>query len=140
MDDRNAAASTKKANWEADQAKTEKLKSQLDGLRREAAQVEVELSRADGSIQEVPHDSVIEGRAHEWGRQRSRTIQQQQMNELAADHVPVAPCPACATMCELTTRARHLKSTDGDTAFQELVGHCPCCRRDFFPATRNTRP
>jgi hypothetical protein len=139
MDDRNSAASTKKANREADLSKAEKLKERLDALLREAAQVEVELSRADGSIRGVPHYSVIEGRAHELGRQLSRKVQQQQMNELAADHAQVAPCPTCATMCELTVRKRDMKSMDGDTAIQELVGHCPCCRRDFFPATRNTR-
>jgi hypothetical protein len=52
-----------------------RLKERLDGLLREAAEVQLELSRADGSIQGIPHYSVIEGQAHELGRQLSREVQ-----------------------------------------------------------------
>ena len=52
------------------------LKERLDGLMREAAEVEVQLSRADGTLQGVPHYSVIEQRAHELGQQLSREVQQ----------------------------------------------------------------
>jgi hypothetical protein len=115
------------------QRKADELKAKLEQLLREAAQVEVELSRAEGSIRGIPHYSVIEGRAHELGKQLSRQIQQQQMNELAASHPPTACCPACKTRCELQSCKRDIKSVDGETPLQELVGHCPRCRRDFFP-------
>ena len=43
------------------------LREKLDLLLREVAEVEVELSRAEGSIVGIPHYSVIESRAHELG-------------------------------------------------------------------------
>lgn len=133
MDDAAAAELAKNQKNKWDLASVNRLKERLDRLLRDAAQVEVELSRAEGAIQGVPHYSVIEGRAHELGRRLSRYTQQQQMNELAASAQSTAPCPKCRTRCELIPRSREVKSVDGDTILQEMVGHCPCCRRDFFP-------
>jgi hypothetical protein len=109
------------------------LKQRLERLLREAAQVEVELSRADGSIRGVPHYSVIENRAHELGKQLSRQVQQQQMNELAADHTKPAKCPDCGQRHETLTRSRRLRSIDGQTQVLEPRAYCPGCRRAFFP-------
>jgi hypothetical protein len=139
MDDLTASVSTKNSENVMEQRKAEALKVKLERLLREAAQVEVELSQADGSISGIPHYSVIEGRAHQLGQQLSRKVQQQQMNELTASHPLTAPCPDCNARCELELHKRDMKSVDGDTQLQELVGHCPCCRRDFFPAPDNTR-
>jgi hypothetical protein len=109
------------------------LRAKLESLLRQAARVEVELSRAEGVVHGIPHYSVIEGRAHELGRQLSCQAQQQQMNELTASHPTTAGCPGCGTRCELELRKRTMKTVDGEMELQELVGHCPCCRRDFFP-------
>jgi hypothetical protein len=121
----------------ADLARVNELRERLDRLLREAANVEVELSRADGTIKGVPHYSLIEGRAHELGKQLSRQVQQQQMRELSAAHATTAKCPHCNTRCELQSQARTVKSVDGETDLSELVGDCPRCRRSFFPDARD---
>jgi hypothetical protein len=110
------------------------LKEKLDRLLREAAEVEVELSRAEGAIVGVPHYSVIESRAHELGRRLSRQVQQRQMGEAAARAAPRAKCPACGTVCGLQGNQREIASIDGAVPIQELKGHCPSCKRDFFPS------
>jgi type II secretory pathway component HofQ len=117
--------------WE----RTACLKERLERLLREAAEVEVELSRADGTIKGVPHYSQIEGRAHELGKRLSRQVQQRQMSELAASQAATAKCPQCDAPVRLQPRQRDVKSVDGDTTLQELVGDCPRCRKSFFPAT-----
>jgi DNA repair exonuclease SbcCD ATPase subunit len=131
------AASTKKILSQAiDSEGTDRLKARLEELLREAAEVEVELSRADGSIKGVPHYSVIEGRAHALGKQLSREVQQRQMSELAASQALTAKCPECGRRCSLESEAREVNSVDGRAALQELAGYCTCCRRSFFPDAR----
>ncbi len=110
------------------------LQEKLDRLLREAAEVEVELSRKSGAIIGVPHYSVIESRAHELGRQLSRRVQQRQMGETAATAASRAPCPECGTVCDLRGKNRELTSIDGPVAVQELQAQCPSCRRAFFPS------
>ena len=133
MDGMQAVVSSKDLESAAELAKSEKLQAKLHRLLREAAEVEVELSRAEGAIQGVPHYSVIESRSHELGQQLSRQVQRRQMNELAASHPPTAKCPGCGTRCELETRQRDVNSVDGSIPLQELVGECPRCRKSFFP-------
>jgi hypothetical protein len=110
------------------------LKKKLENLLREAAEVSVALDRANGTIQGVPHYSVIEGRAHELGRRLSREVQQRQMAEIVASQVRKASCPECARRCELTSSKRPVTSVDGDIELHELKGSCSSCRRAFFPA------
>ncbi len=119
-----------------DSSTVAKLRERLERLLREAADVEVELSRADGTIRGVPHYSLIEGRAHELGKQLSRQVQQQ-MRELNASQPPTAKCPECGTRCPLRTQDRPMESVDGKTDLQELVADCPRCRRSFFPDARD---
>jgi uncharacterized protein with PIN domain len=109
------------------------LKARLEQLLREAAEVSVAIDRADGTIQGVPHYSVIELRAHELGRQLSRRIQERHMGEIAAFQVPKAPCPKCGTRCEVVPKKRPVTSIDGPVQLQELEGRCPFCRKAFFP-------
>lgn len=111
------------------------LQEKLVHLLREAAEVEVELSRAQGAIVGIPHYSVIESRAHELGRRLSREVQQRQMGETAAAAPRIAKCPECKTACELTVHKRSMTSIDGVFQVQELKGYCPVCRRDFFPSS-----
>jgi hypothetical protein len=134
MDDAVARVAKKNVTAGADLERTERLKERLEGLLLEAATVEVELSRADGSIKGVPHYSVIERRAHELGKQLSQAVQRQQMRELAAAQPTTGKCPACGTRCELTTKKRDLTSIDGPAEVPEMHGYCPGCRRAFFPS------
>jgi len=137
MDDWEAVWPQENPSAEANSQRANRLKVRLDRLLREAAEVAVELSRTDGTIKGVPHYSVIEGQAHELGKQFSREVQQRQMSEVVASQALTAKCPACATRCKLESRKRKVRSVDGDTELQELVGYCPCCRRDFFPSPRS---
>jgi DNA-directed RNA polymerase subunit RPC12/RpoP len=137
MESKEAIGSQNISLREADFERTTKLKDRLERLLREAAEAEAELSRADGTIKGVPHYSLIEGRAHELGKRLSREVQQRQMSELAASQAVTAKCPECGMLVRLHPRQRDVKSVDGDTALQELVGDCPRCRRSFFPATRD---
>ena len=132
----DAASREKILSQATESADTDRLKSRLEQLLREAAEVEVQLSRADGSIKGVPHYSTIEGRAHALGKQLSREVQQRQMSELAASQAMTAKCPKCGTRCRLESQTREVKSVDGQTILQELAGYCPCCRRAFFPDAR----
>ena len=111
-----------------------RLVEKLNGLIEQAAATAVELSRADDTVQGVPHYSVIELHAHEVGRQLSRQIQQQQMNEVAAA-ATVAPCPTCGRRYELHGKFREVASIDGELTLQENASYCSKCRRSFFPAT-----
>jgi hypothetical protein len=112
---------------------TAALKVKLNRLLKEAAQLSVALDRGDGTINRVPHYSVIEGRAHELGQQLSREIQARQMGELVAGRTATAPCPNCRARCELEFKERTVTSIDGPVEIQELHGYCPDCRRAFFP-------
>ena len=109
------------------------LQEKLAGLLREAAEVSVALDRLNGTIQGVPHYSVIELRAHELGRRLSREIQQRHMATVVDYQVARARCPACGTECELKRVARLVRSIDGPLDLRELQGHCRKCRRAFFP-------
>jgi hypothetical protein len=111
---------------------TATLRQKLDPLLREAAEVSVTLDRAEGTIVGVPHYSVIEARAHELGQQLSRQIQTRQMGDLTAQ-AAAAKCPECGTRCETVRKKRPVTSIDGPLTVEEPVGHCPACRRDFFP-------
>jgi hypothetical protein len=45
-----------------------------------------------------------------------------------------APCPTCGRICPLTRKSRPMVVRGGNATLNEPVGHCPTCRRDFFPA------
>jgi hypothetical protein len=112
---------------------TTNLKENLDQLLREAADVSVALDRVEGTIVGVPHDSVIEGRAHELGQQLGRRIQAQHMGDLAARAPASSKCPECGTRCDTSRERRQVRSVDGTLTVDEPVAHCPKCRRGFFP-------
>jgi hypothetical protein len=114
-------------------ATTASLKEKLDQLLREAAEVAVALDQADGTIVGVPHYSVIEARAHQLGQQLSRQIQARQMGKITAGAATRVKCPTCGTRCETAPKRRPVTSVDGPLTVEEPVGHCPACRRDFFP-------
>jgi hypothetical protein len=113
---------------------TRGLEEKLERLLREAAEVSVALDRANGTIQGVPHYTLIEQRAHDLGRQLSRRVQERHMGEMLAFHMWKAACPQCGTRCEVVPSKRRVTSVDGPIEFPELEGHCPSCRKSFFPA------
>ena len=45
------------------------------------------------------------------------------------------PCPACGRLRSLHREPRALTLRGGQLLPAEPVGHCPVCRRDFFPST-----
>ena len=51
-----------------------------------------------------------------------------------------APCPDCGTPCALRRQSRALQLPGGTVCQSEPVGHCPACRRDFFPPTAAVAP
>jgi hypothetical protein len=118
----------------------EALQEKLNQLLQEAARVAVALDRVNGTVVGVPHYSVIEARAHELGRQLSRTAQASHMGEMAAHATRPVKCPGCGTRCEVIPRPRRLSSIDGPLAFEEPTCHCPRCRRGFFPPPGSVGP
>jgi uncharacterized protein with PIN domain len=109
------------------------LQEKLERLLHEAAELSVDLDRANGTIRGVPHYAAIEARAHELGQQLSRQIQTRQMGEISTQASAAAPCPECGTRCTLVRKKRWVTSIDGPLVVEEPVGHCPTCRRGFFP-------
>jgi hypothetical protein len=50
------------------------------------------------------------------------------------------PCPDCGTPCAITREPRTLHRPGGTVTPNEPVGHCPACRRDFFPPATAAAP
>lgn len=71
----------------------------------------------------VPHDSVIELRAHSIGRRVSQLVQERQMGELVATGAAKVRCPTCQTVCDSTTSKRHVTSIDGPVELLEMKCH-----------------
>ncbi len=115
------------------------LQEQLASLLKQAAEASVALDRAKGTIKGVPHYSVIELRAHELGQQLSRQIQQRHLDEIVTQQAVGAACPGCGTYCQLHPAERSVTSIDGSVTLPELKGHCPKCRRAFFPLESSPR-
>jgi hypothetical protein len=57
------------------------------------------------------------------------------LEQQAQDLGPEQPCPACGRPCPVGRAERTLACRDGTLTQSEPVGHCPDCRRDFFPPT-----
>lgn len=112
------------------------LRAELELAMERVTQLKVALDRAEGKrpAREVPHYSVIEDAAHELGQALSRRVQERMLHEVVAEQPSVAKCPACGTRCALTTKRRDVLSGDGRIGVPDQVGHCPVCRRDFFPS------
>jgi hypothetical protein len=110
------------------------LQEKLTELLIEAAEVSVALDRAKGTIQGVPHYSVIELRAHELGQQLSRQIQRRHLDAMITQQAPRGACPGCGTYCQLEPAKRRVTSIDGAVTLPELRGSCPRCHRAFFPS------
>jgi hypothetical protein len=51
---------------------------------------------------------------------------------------PEASCPTCQRRCPLQWKPRAVIVRGGAATLEEPVGHCPTCRRDFFPSASGT--
>jgi hypothetical protein len=113
----------------------EQLQADFSESSRRTAELKVELDYAQGTIVRgsIPHYVLIERAAHEVGQMISRMAQEIHMDRLASEQPLRAKCPGCGGGCELTPTKRRVTSIDGEVSLQELQGHCPKCRRDFFP-------
>jgi hypothetical protein len=50
------------------------------------------------------------------------------------------PCPDCGRLCTLRRHQRPLQVQGGQLHQREPLGHCPDCRRDFFPPAAAAAP
>jgi hypothetical protein len=50
------------------------------------------------------------------------------------------PCPGCGRLCPVGSEQRPLIVPGGQLPLDEPIGHCPACRRDFFPPTAIAAP
>jgi hypothetical protein len=64
------------------------------------------------------------------------TLLEQQAQALGRE----SPCPACGQLCPLEREPRPLTCHSGTLTYHEPVGHCPACRRDFFPSALRSAP
>jgi hypothetical protein len=64
------------------------------------------------------------------------TLLEQQAQALGVQ----ASCPDCGTPCPVQREPRTLAFPGGTLPQSEPVGHCPACRRDFFPPTAAAAP
>jgi hypothetical protein len=50
------------------------------------------------------------------------------------------PCPDCGRLCAVRRQERPLQVRGAELRPSEPVGHCPDCRRDFFPPAAGPAP
>jgi hypothetical protein len=82
----------------------------------------------DVTLAEMEEYAVAASRALVKGAVESMTLTQgEQFGE-------EAPCPTCGRMCLLKRKPRSVAVRGGEAILDEPVGHCPTCRRDFFPS------
>ena len=65
-----------------------------------------------------------------------QTLLEQQADALGEQQ----PCPDCGRLCDLRTHERPLHVRGARLRQTEPVGHCPDCRRDFFPPAAPAAP
>lgn len=82
----------------------------------------------DVTLAEMEEYAVAASRALVKGAVESMaTTQGEQLGEEAA-------CPTCGEMCPLKRKSRPVVVRGGEADLEEPAGHCPRCRRDFFPS------
>ena len=65
-----------------------------------------------------------------------QTLLEQQAHALGEQQ----PCPQCGRPCAVRREQRPLHVRGAQLQQSEPVGHCPDCRRDFFPPTADPAP
>ena len=69
------------------------LKKKLAKGLKELVEIKVELDRANGTVTSVPHYSVIENSAHQFGWEVGRTVQERHARALVAQTMHQVTCP-----------------------------------------------
>ena len=65
-----------------------------------------------------------------------QTLLEQQATALGQQQ----PCPGCGRPCAVRREERPLQVQGAQLQQSEPIGHCPDCRRDFFPPTADPAP
>lgn len=82
----------------------------------------------DVTLADMEEYAVAASRALVKGAVESMTATQgEQLGEEAL-------CPTCGKICPLKRKSGPMVVRAGETVLEEPVGHCPACRRDFFPS------
>ncbi len=82
----------------------------------------------DVTLADMEEIAVMASKAVVEGAVETMTEKQ---SEVIGQH---APCPTCSRVCELERKPRPVVVRGGAATLDEPVGHCPTCRRDFFPS------
>lgn len=94
---------------------------------------------ADG----VPHEATLFSEIEDLGCQLGDAVacaHMQQTVSAQAQKMTAATCSCGQPLQEMSREPHPLTSRRGDLGWQEPVGKCPACRRDFFPSEPKTRP
>ena len=103
-------------------------------LLERVAEIEVRQQRQQGLFKKVPHFSEIEDAGQTLGRFLSRLSQSRMASEVATSEGVSRDCPTCGKECRIDVGKRTVTGLDGPVEIMEPKGHCPACRRDFFPS------
>ena len=116
-----------------------------DQLQLRLAQIAQQLGRQvypDGLPRATPF-SVLETLAGTLGDEIARLLIEAHVREQAQDWPEErrGECPVCGgPTLKAPSEPRVLTTTRSDIAWNERVGHCPRCRRAFFPAGSGLGP
>lgn len=94
--------------------------------------------RLEIPVREVSEQKVrfaeLEAAGHQLGRAVAQIATERLALQRAERLTEPEPCPTCGKVSSLVHRERELQTLDGPVELCEPVGHCPACRRDFFPS------
>jgi len=107
---------------------------EINGLLRRLSELLIEEQREQGVYQQTPHLCDLESASLALGQRLSCVSLTRAVREVAAESDTHADCPTCGARCLLTTSTRSVKSVSGSIDVIEPMGHCPACRRNFFPS------
>jgi hypothetical protein len=107
---------------------------EVASLLQRLSELLIEDQRERGVYKQTPHLCELECASLALGQRLSRVSLARAVREVAAESDSHAACPTCGAEYSLTTSTRTVRSASGPIEVLEPVGHCPACRRDFFPS------
>ena len=103
-------------------------------LLNRLAEIMVEEQRALGTFRQTPHLCELETVSQSLAQRLGCASLSRAVREVAAQCDSQAACPTCGKQWPVEMTKRPVKSLSGSIELMEPVGHCPACRRDFFPS------